>query len=117
MRYQISTMSKLHSYFNIKRKLDINANNESETVTKKQRDNKYDEVKRNRSFQDKWSEEFPWVTYEKDQMLICTLCMKFPNLSGGMACSFVSGSTSFHKATLKSHDQAVKHLSCVKHAR
>ena len=34
-----------------------------------------------------------------------------------MACSFVSGSTSFHKATLKSHDQAVKHLSCVKHAR
>ena len=79
MRYQILTMLNLHSYFNIKRKLDINANNESETVTKKQRDNKYDKVKRNRSFQDKWSEEFPWVTYEKDQMF-CTLCMKFPQL-------------------------------------
>ena len=30
-----------------------------------------------------------------------------------MACSFVAGS----KATLKSHDQSIKHLACVKYTR
>jgi hypothetical protein len=34
-----------------------------------------------------------------------------------MACSFVAGSTSFHKPTLKSHDQSIKHLACVKYTR
>jgi hypothetical protein len=47
--------------------------------------------------------EFPWVNYENKKML-CTLCVKFPDLSDGMACSFVSVSTSFHKPSLKCHD-------------
>ena len=64
----------------------------------------------------KWSDEFPRINYENEKMF-CTLCVKFPDLSSGMACSFVAGSTSFHKPTLKSHDQSIKHLACVKYTR
>jgi hypothetical protein len=34
-----------------------------------------------------------------------------------MACSFVSVFTYFHKATLKSIYQSIKHLACVKYTR
>jgi len=61
-----------------KRKLDIS--------DKKQRDYNYDHEKMNRSFHLKWE------SYENEKMF-CTLCVKFPDLSGGMACSFVSGFT------------------------
>ena len=50
------------------------------------------ELKRNHSFQLKWSDKFLWVSYENEKMF-CTLCVKFLDLSCGMACSFVSVST------------------------
>ena len=50
------------------------------------------ELKRNHSFQLKWSDKFLWVSYENEKM-VCTLCVKFLDLSCGMACSFVSVST------------------------
>lgn len=68
---------------------------------KKKRDNGF--RKRNHSFQVKWSDEFPWVNYENEKMLYA-LCVKSPKLYGRMAGSFVSGFTSFQRATLKSHD-------------
>lgn len=49
--------------------------------------------------------------------MLYALCVKSPKLYGRMAGSFVSGFTSFQRATLKSHDQSNKHLSCVKYAR
>ena len=36
--------------------------------------------KGNRSFQVKWSAEFPWVNYGNEKMY-CTLCVKFPDLT------------------------------------
>jgi len=66
--------------------------------------------KRNRSFQLKQSDKFPWVGYEHQKMF-CTLCVKFPDLSGGMVCVWD------HLATLKSHDQSIKHLACTMYAR
>ena len=44
-------------------------------------------------------------------------CVKLPDLSGGMACSFVFGPLLSTKQVLKSHDQSIKLLTCVKFAR
>jgi len=94
-----------HVFWNQIIKLDINGN---ETVTKNKKTTIM--IKKKGTVRFKWNSR-TWVNYENEQMF-CTIwpCAKFPGLSGGMACSFISWS-------IRSHDQSIKHLACVKYAR
>ena len=53
-------------------------------------------------FQAKWFDDFRSLNINNYKMY-CKLCVKYVNLSGGLSCSFVSGSASFHISTLNSH--------------
>lgn len=82
------------------------------TATKKsisEKNKEYDK-KRKRTFIDEWKQEFPWVFLE-DNLMYCTPCTKFPNLTDKTS-SFYVGCSNYRKGALQSHETNRKHTRC-----
>jgi hypothetical protein len=71
---------------------------------------KYEKEVRRRKFLPQWLDKFPWLQYNNDTMT-CKVCTKFPDLADS-GSSFLSGCTSFHSATLQSHELSQRHKRC-----
>ncbi|XP_033758057.1 zinc finger protein 862-like [Pecten maximus] len=73
---------------------------------------KYEE-KRERKFQEKWQNEFPWVELDTTgQLMTCKVCKAYPELSDRES-AFVKGCCNMRKDTLTAHDQNKKHKFCI----
>ena len=83
------------------------------TNTSSEGDISYD--KRRRRFCHHWFSLFPWLIYDQvTQKMFCRICLKF---AGNTTTSFVAGSSSFKKCTLKAHDVCEIHRNALYCAR
>ena len=89
----------------------------NDVASKSDRDKIYDRSKRERKYNVSWPREFPWLVTEGEQnVMFCKICRNYKSLAG-LNSSFVCGTTSFHKATLQSHDTSLKHRQCIIQAK
>ena len=77
-------------------------------------DNKeYDHKVRHREFKQHWRTEFPWLKYDEGQnIMYCSPCKQFPNLSN-YTTPVVSGTSNFRVDPLRKHQKSMKHQACV----
>ena len=67
-----------------------------------------------REFIPTWAKEFPWIEYDKTKnMMFCKTCMKFSQLADKNS-PFVSGTGTFRKDLIKTHDRSKHHSQCCK---
>ena len=71
-------------------------------------DRKYEESKRDRSFQEHWLKGREWLAFDGKTMK-CTLCMKYPRSDKDRKASFYVGTTSMKLENIKSHEATASH--------
>ena len=76
-------MSFLNFNFTVKKAKKRKADDEpTDPKTPRNKDLKYDRETRTRTFQNSWTDKFPWVVFDKNaQEMYCKYCRKFPHLT------------------------------------
>ena len=96
----------LHQFFKIGSPPPKRKKTESE---KQQKRKEYEESQRKRDFQHSWLQEFHWLTYDGSvKKMYCKVCKEYESTG-----SFVTGSTSFTKTSVKAHEKADGHKNNV----
>ncbi|XP_033112471.1 uncharacterized protein LOC117113283 isoform X2 [Anneissia japonica] len=80
-------------------------------------DKDYDNLKRIRRFQSTWKIEYPWLEYFGDAdlhsgFMVCTVCRLYPEIAD-QSSNFFSGTSSFRKGGIESHNVSAAHRACV----
>ena len=78
------------------------------TDTKRDADRKYEETKRERSFQEHWRVGREWLAFDGKTMK-CTLCVTYPRNEKDKKSSFYVGTASMKIENIKSHEATASH--------
>lgn len=100
-------------FLNVKpaEKRKLSALGEVENSPTKCKNKVYDENKRQRRYQRKWSETWFWLNYnESEDLMFCKVCREYPTIArSGKKNALVDGCDSFRIETLRSHDDSAVH--------